>query len=135
MSLLDEIYESEHLICKGLKEINDKGELNKETLPMMGELVDMAKDVFSITMHAEYPEYSMNDYSRGRDNYSMGNYSRDNYGEQSYARRRDSMGRYSRGYSRGNDNTISKLEEKMHNARNEEEREKYHRMIIELENM
>lgn len=134
MSLLDEIYESEHLICKGLKEINDKGELNKETLSMMGELIDAAKDVYELEMRAEYPEYSMNDYSRGRDNYSMGNYSRDNYGEQSYARRRDSMGRYSRGYSRGND-TISKLEEKMHNARNEEEREKYHRMIIELENM
>lgn len=131
MSLLDEIYESEHLICKGLKEINDKGELNKETLSMMGDLIDMAKDYFEVTMRAEYPEY---DYSRGRDDYSMGRYSLGDH-EQSYARRRDSMGRYSRGYSRGNDNTISKLEEKMHNARNEEEREKYHRMIIELENM
>lgn len=130
MSLLDEIYESEHLICKGLKEINDKGELNKETLSMMGDLIDMAKDYFEVTMRAEYPEY---DYSRGRDDYSMGRYSLGDH-EQSYARRRDSMGRYSRGYSRGND-TISKLEEKMHNARNEEEREKYHRMIIELENM
>lgn len=144
MSLLDEIYESEHLICKGLKEINDKGELNKETLSMMGELVDMAKDVFSITMHAEYPEYSTDNYSResysGNDYSMRGDYSmRDGYSreyDQSYMRRRDSRGRYSRGYGRDgmNDEIIAMLEDKMKSATNEQDREKYRRKIIEMEN-
>lgn len=141
MSLLDEIYESEHLICKGLKEINDKGELNKETLSMMGELVDMAKDVFSITMHAEYPEYSTDNYSRERysgNDYSMrGDYSmRDGYSrqyDQSYMRRRDSRGRYSRGDGM-NDEIIAMLEDKMKSATNEQDREKYRRKILEMEN-
>ena len=61
MSLLDEIYESEHLICKGLKEINDKGELNKETLSMMGDLVDMAKDVYEIEIGESEYDYIKTD--------------------------------------------------------------------------
>lgn len=130
-NLLDEIYDAEHLLCKGLHEINEKDSLDKNTLEMMGELIDMAKDYYEITMRAEYPEYSQGVVRR--DDYSMrGDYMYD--GNQSYARRRDSRGRYSRGYSRGDD-MISRLEEKMNNAPNEVEREKYRKMIIEMENM
>ena len=108
-----------------------KDSLDKNTLEMMGELIDMAKDYYEITMRAEYPEYSQGVVRR--DDYSMrGDYMYD--GNQSYARRRDSRGRYSRGYSRGDD-MISRLEEKMNNAPNEVEREKYRKMIIEMENM
>ena len=130
-NLLDEIYVAEHLLCKGFHEINEKDSLDKNTLEMMGELIDAAKDYYEITMRAEYPEYSQGVVRR--DDYSMrGDYMYD--GNQSYARRRDSRGRYSRGYSRGDD-MISRLEEKMNNAPNEVEREKYRKMIIEMENM
>ena len=130
-NLLDEIYDAEHLLCKGFHEINEKDSLDKNTLEMMGELMDAAKDYYEITMRAEYPEYSQGVVRR--DDYSMrGDYMYD--GNQSYARRRDSRGRYSRGYSRGDD-YIAKLEEKMNNAPNEMEREKYRKMIIEMENM
>lgn len=143
-SLLDEIYDAEHLLCKGFHEINSKESLDKNTLEMMGELLDAAKDFYEVTMKAEYPEYSrgMGDYSRNE--YSMRGYSGNDYsmrngdymydGNQSYARRRDSRGRYSRGYSRGDD-MIAKLEEKMNNATTDQEREKYRKMIIEMENM
>lgn len=134
-NLLDEIYDAEHLLCKGFHEINEKDSLDKNTLEMMGELIDAAKDYYEITMKAEYPEYSQANYPArySRDDYSMrGDYMYD--GNQSYARRRDSRGRYSRGYSRGDD-MISRLEEKMNNAPNEVEREKYRKMIIEMENM
>ena len=113
------------------KTLLKKDSLDKNTLEMMGELIDMAKDYYEITMRAEYPEYSQGVVRR--DDYSMrGDYMYD--GNQSYARRRDSRGRYSRGYSRGDD-MISRLEEKMNNAPNEVEREKYRKMIIEMENM
>ena len=134
-NLLDEIYDAEHLLCKGFHEINEKDSLDKNTLEMMGELIDAAKDYYEITMRAEYPEYS---HGYSRDGYSRNDYSmRNDYmydGNQSYARRRDSRGRYSRGYSRGDD-VIAKLEEKMNNATTDQEREKYRKMIIEMENM
>ena len=134
-NLLDEIYDAEHLLCKGFHEINSKESLDKNTLEMMGELIDAAKDYYEITMRAEYPEYS---HGYSRDGYSRNDYSmRNDYmydGNQSYARRRDSRGRYSRGYSRGDD-VIAKLEEKMNNATTDQEREKYRKMIIEMENM
>ena len=135
-NLLDEIYDAEQLLCKGLHEINEKDSLDKNTLEMMGELIDAAKDVYEIEMRAEYPEYSQG-YSRNDHSmrYSMdGTHDYMYDGNQSYARRRDSRGRYSRGYSRGDD-MISRLEEKMNNAPNEVEREKYRKMIIEMENM
>lgn len=139
-SLLNEIYDAEHLLCKGFKEINEKDSLDKNTLEMLGDLLDAAKDMYTVQMYAEYPpEYSQGNYSRN--DYSMRGYSRDDYsmnypmrnsydGNQSYARRRDSRGRYSRG-----DDLIARLEEKMNNAPNEQEREKYRKMIIEMENM
>lgn len=138
-SLLDEIYDAEHLLCKGFHEINSKESLDKNTLEMMGELLDAAKDFYEVTMKAEYPEYSQGNYSRN--DYPMRGYSRDDYsmnypmrnsydGNQSYARRRDSRGRYSRG-----DDLIARLEEKMNNATTDQEREKYRKMIIEMENM
>lgn len=139
-NLLDEIYDAEHLLCKGFHEINEKDSLDKNTLEMLGELLDAAKDMYTVQMYAEYPpERGMGDYSRNE--YSMRGYSRDDYsmnypmrnsydGNQSYARRRDSRGRYSRG-----DDLIARLEEKMNNATTDQEREKYRKMIIEMENM
>lgn len=140
-SLINEIYDAEHLLCKGFHEINEKDSLDKNTLEMLGELLDAAKDMYTVQMYAEYPpEYSQGNYSRN--DYPMRGYSRDDYsmrsgdymydGNQSYARRRDSRGRYSRGHG---DDMIARLEEKMNNAPNEQEREKYRKMIIEMENM
>lgn len=136
MALMDEIYRSEELICKGLHEINDRGELDDRDLERMGELIDAAKDYYEMTMKAEYEDGYAEGYSRG---YSNG--SNNQSYNQSYARRRDSRGRYTsygRDYMRGHDNVndemISMLEEKMNHAATEEERERYRRKIIEIEN-
>lgn len=128
-NLLDEVYRSEELICKGLHEINSKGDLNPQSLEQMGELLDAAKDLYAITMKAE--EYDGQSYGQ-----SYG-YNQNNY--QSYANRRGSSRGYSRGYNRGysrdsvDDEMISMLEEKMRNAGSEQEREKYRMKIMELE--
>jgi len=135
MNLLDEIYRSEDLLCKGLHEINDRGELNPQSLEQLGDLLDAAKDMYSVTMKAEYG------YSERGDMWD------NSYG--SYARRRDSRGRYSRGYDEYSHNDYSQnnyrgysrdedeikmLEDKMRRATNEEERERYRRRIIDIEN-
>jgi hypothetical protein len=69
---------------------------------------------------------------RGRDGDGDGRYSEDS----SYRRGRDAMGRYTSrddGYSRhGKDEMIAHLEEMMHNARNDEERESYRRAIEQM---
>ena len=53
MGLLEEIYNTENLLTMGLHEINEKGALDKETLEMMGELLDASKDMYEIKMRAE----------------------------------------------------------------------------------
>ena len=115
MGLLDEVYSSETLLCKGLHEINERGELTGETLDMMGKIMDAAKDMYEIRMRAEYP-----DYSNGRRGYS-----RPHTYDGMYSGRRGM-------YSRGNDDMISMYEEKMNNAPTEVEREMYRRKIIEM---
>jgi hypothetical protein len=133
-NLLDEIYDAERLLCKGMREINQKDMLDRDSLEMLSELVDAAKDVYEIEMRAEHPEYS---HGYSRNDYSM----RGDYGNQSYAARRDSMGRYSRtgrrGYSRDSvhDEMIAMLEQKMNAAPNEQEREMYRRKIMEMDAM
>ena len=141
--LLDEVCRTEDLLSKGLHEINEKGDITEKSLDQMGKLLDAAKDMFTIQMRAE----SEDGYSE-RGNYGRYSNDWDRMDGASYARRRDSRGRYSRagysregGYSRAgysregaNDEMIEMLEEKMRNAVDATEREKYRKMILELEN-
>ncbi len=77
---------SEKMLCKGIDEINDRGDLNASNLELLGEAVDALKDIYSIKEKTEEGSY---------ERYMA--YSNDGYG----ARQRDSRGRYRNEYGRG----------------------------------
>lgn len=136
-----------------LDQLNRKEQFTKEDICIMGELVDMLKDIETVEAMKEaaaqgYSRDYGRDYSRGYDeDYAYGSYERrGNSNEGSYRRGRDSMGRYvsrdgqsyrgnsyEEGYSRhSNDEIIKHLEQMMMNARNPEERENYRKTIEQM---
>ena len=147
MNTLKSIMEDE------LKQYERKEQLTKEDICIIGEMVDIVKDIETINAMKEASangwsrDYGM-DYSRGYDDdysnayrYSYDGRGRDNrdsrYSETgSYARGRDSMGRYTsrdEGYSRhSKDEMIKHLEQLMMNARTPEERENYRATIEQM---
>ena len=126
------------LLCKQIDKINKKGDITPDELTRMDKAIDIIKDCSVICAMEEYgkdPEEEM--YS------SMGYYGRNSrtagmtrmpmYSSQG----RDSMGRYSSsmGYSRddGAKQTMRHdLEMKLANARTEDERQMYMRMMDAL---
>ena len=138
------IKEFGEMLCKQIDKINKKGDITPDELQRMDKAVDIIKDISVICAMEEYgkdPEEEM--YS------SMGYYGRNSRTAMPYvhdpmrnmpmysAQGRDSMGRYSStmGYS-GDDGAKQTmrhdLEMKMANARNEEERQMYMRMMNAL---
>ena len=122
--IMDELDHTEELLYHGLKEINNSGDLNASNLEMLGEILDGVKDLCEIkgkggAMEEEYG------YSSGR--YRM-------YDGRSYGRSYDdgmSHGRYDNRYS-GNE-MLDDLRHKMNNAKSEQERETYRKLIREYE--
>lgn len=136
MELLDA---SEKMLYKGIREINQKGDLNSASLEMLGEVVDAIKDIHEIKDH----EMNGGSYERMMpvyDYYGRRGYGNDGYGGMDeYGRRRDSMGRYmdGRGDIRGSyrhegDEDKDYLEWKMRNAQSEQEREMYRRKLDQM---
>lgn len=123
------------MLCKQIDKMNKKGDITPDELKRSGEVFDILKDFETVCAMEEYgqdPEGEM--YS------SMGYYGRNSRTAQPMMRMpmyssqgRDSMGRYSStGYSRddGAKQTMRHdLEMKMANARNEDERQMYMRMM------
>lgn len=138
----------EELVNEGLDEIVKKGQLDKDTVCLIGELIDVRKDLATMEAMEDagysegYPMYYMDDgmsYARG----GRGGSSR---GRGSYARRGGSYerggsyarggGSYARGgYSRDDDKEemIESLEEAMENATSEHDRAAIQRMIMKAE--
>ena len=122
------------LLCKQIEKINKKGDITPDELTRMDKAIDIVKDCSVICAMEEYgkdPEEEM--YS------SMGYYGRNSRTPMPMwsSQGRDSMGRYSSsmGYSRddGAKQTMRHdLEMKLANARNEEERHMYMRMMDAL---
>lgn len=122
------------LLCKQIEKINKKGDITPDELTRMDKAIDIVKDCSVICAMEEYgkdPEEEM--YS------SMGYYGRNSRTQMPMwpPQGRDSMGRYSSsmGYSRddGAKQTMRHdLEMKLANARNEEERHMYMRMMDAL---
>lgn len=79
-----ELKKAEHLLCKGLKEINDKGTLNMQSLEVLDKIADIALDISKVS----------------KEDGSFSRFYDDGYGR----RRRDSMGRYTEGYNAGEAN-------------------------------
>ena len=119
------------MLCKQIDKMNKKGDITPDELKRSGEVFDILKDFETICAMEEYgqdPEGEM--YS------SMGYYGRNSRTQMPMwsSQGRDSMGRYSStmGYSRedGAKQTMRHdLELKMANARTEDERQMYMRMM------
>ena len=125
------------MLCKQIDKMNKKGDITPDELKRSGEVFDVLKDFETICAMEEYgkdPEgelYPLNSLT--------GYYGRNSRTQMPMwsSQGRDSMGRYSStmGYSRddGAKQTMRHdLEMKLANARNEEERQMYMRMMDAL---
>ena len=113
-------------ICDEIDELERKAEKD-------GKLTMSEIQYLDILAHAKKNLLKTEDYDGGYSERGM------SY-ESSYARgrgrnaRRDSMGRYSRGYSRGG-SIMDELHDLMENAPDERTRMEYEKMIDKMENM
>lgn len=153
MEIMQELHRTEELLHKGLKEINDKGELNNASLDVLGKTLDAVKDLCEIK-EKDNPSYGRNhggmwtaegSYGRMMPMYGRrdgdgdgryyegmrydGMYGRNDYG------RNDSYGRnesYGNSYGH-NQEIIESLRRDMNNASSEQEREYIRNMIRKYE--
>ena len=150
MELKHELARTEELLHKGLKEINDKGELNNASLDTLGKALDAIKDLCEIkekenpsyghrgewTAEGSYgrmaPEYRW--YGRrdgdGDGRYYEGyrGYGNNDYGDRGYGNRSSE-----RMYGH-NEDMVEKLRKDMQNASSEQEREYIRKLIRQYEN-
>ncbi len=143
--IMEELGRTEGLLHKGLKEINDKGELTAQSLEVLGETLDGIKDLYEIKgtgldMINQYG-YSSRPYMMyRRDGDGDGRYyerrmmyegNGSSYGYEGNSYRNDSYG-YNNRYS--GDAYVDELRRKMENAKTEQEREMLRGMIRDHEN-
>ena len=135
MEMMHELKRTEELLLKGIKEINDKGELNSQSLESLGKAVDAVKDLCEIK-EKENPSYG----HRGEWT-AEGSYGRmvPEY-RWSYGRRDgDGDGRYYEGHDRRdrsyghNEDIVEKLRKDMQNASSESEREYIRKLLRQYE--
>lgn len=133
------------LIYDELEELSHVDRLSKEVVCVIGELVDILKDMGTIEMfedgdYAPDDEYSLaNSYARGGssqrsysrgNSYNNGNSYRGGRGGSGYSRRGG------RGYSRadGKEHMIEKLEHLMNEAQSEADRVAIKKLIDQMDN-
>ena len=135
--IMETLDKAEKMLCKGIDEINQKGELNASSLEMLGSATDALKDIYSVREKMDggsyeryMPRYMDDGYgarrrdSRGR--YMNDGYMRDGYERYDYSNYR--AGNY--GYSNADEKEF--LRWKMQNATNEQEREMYRRKLEQM---
>ena len=120
-------------ICDELEELESKAEKGKLSMAEVqyGDILAHFKK--NLMKADELDEGYSNNYSRRGTSYRY-------EGEGSYARgrrnaRRDSMGRYSRGYSMGTEDMVSELHELMNDAPDDRTRKEFQRFIEKIESM
>ncbi len=116
--------ELEDMLCEELDEIAKKGELSAGGLDAIQKLTHSLKSIKTIEAMDD-AGYSHAVYPGGHDG---------DYGYSRRGQRRDSMGRYSRSYSR-NDGMVEELRDLMRDAPNEHVRQKIENLISEIERM
>lgn len=147
-----ELERTEELLNKGLKEINDKGELNNTSLDVLGKALDAMKDLCEIK-EKDNQSYGRGMWTtegsfgarRGRDGDGDGRYNESRYrgyggygergyGERGYGERGygERYGEYGRMYGQGED-MVEKLRREMENATSEQEREYIRKLIRKYE--
>jgi len=124
------LYDLKDKAIKELELYGGKDRLDASDWEVIDLLAHTTKNLCKvIESYEEEEEYSNRG---GYSNRRM--YSRDNMGDRgSYARRRDSMGRYSREGAR--DDLMDNLHSLMNSARTEAERQEYQRMIDRMGDM
>lgn len=149
---MKELQRTEELLHKGLKEINDKGELNNASLDTLGKALDAMKDLCEIKekenpsygrggewmaegsyrrMAPEYRWYGRRD-GDGDGRYYEG-YHGDSYGNRDYGNRDYGNRDYGRMYGQ-NEDMVEKLRRDMNNATSEREREYIRKLLKQYEN-
>ena len=125
---MHELYDLKEMLCKELKEYGEKGEMTAGTLDVVDKLAHTVKNLDKIIEAYEdegnsgYYPYAYDDsMNRGGRSYNG------SYRGRSYARRRDSMGRYSR------DGLADKMRELMEDAPDDRTRQEIKRMVEKLE--
>lgn len=125
----NKLYELKEKLCKELEEYSAK-DLSPQSLEVVDKLCHAIKNLDKIIEKYEEKEYS-NAYRMAYNPYGM-------YNDGSYARgrntRRDSMGRYSTGYSR-DDNMIMELTELMDDAPDDRTRMEFQKFINKMKMM
>ena len=112
------LYDLKEMLCKELEEYGKKGELSAGSLDIVDKLAHTIKNLDKIIEVYEDGSYS----SYG------GSY--DYRGDRSYARRRDSMGRYSR-----NSDIVDRLKSLMHDAPDDRTRQEIKNLVSKMEMM
>lgn len=138
---MDTIYELKDLLEKEIKKVTAKGDISPTEVKTIGEAVDILKDIETICAMKEYgnddSSYAMSNRGYSTMRMPMDRMYRDSYDSydgNSY--KRDSMGRYSRdNYSRHDqrEEMVMRLEQRLKNARSEEERKAIMECINDLE--
>ena len=155
MEMMHELHRTEELLHKGLKEINDKGELNNSSLDVLGKTLDAIKDLCEIKADDENRTYGgrhggmwtaegsygrrMPEYGRmygRRDGDGDGRYYEGYYGNDGYGRNEG----YGRNDGRDHGNAyghnadmVESLRRDLQNASSEQEREYIRNMIRKYE--
>ena len=135
---MHELYELKEKLCDELKEYGSKGDLTAGSLEVVDKLAHAVKNLDKIIEAYEdedgysegwMPRYYYNDgsYADGRGTTNRGG--NRGYRGRSYARRRDSMGRYSR------DGMADKLRELMEDAPDDRTREEIRKLADKMESM
>lgn len=136
---MEKLYELKKKLCKQLEEYADK-DLTSNILEVVDKLTHTIKNLDKIIAKYEEKE-NVNSFNNSfGTSYAMPNYVYDmNAGGGSFARgrsggRRDSMGRYSNGYSRNGD-IIMELTDLMEDAPDEMSRMEIQKLIKKMRNM
>lgn len=148
MEMMNELHRTEELLSKSLKELNNKGDLNNQTLDLLGKTLDAVKDLCEIK-EKENPSYGnhhggmwtaegsygrmMPMYGR-RDGDGDGRYYEGYRGYDGMYGRND--GGYGRNYGNSyghNQEIVENLRRDLNNASSEQEREYIRNMIRKYE--
>jgi len=128
------IYDLKDLLCKELEEYGKKGDLTAGSLDVVDKLAHTIKNLDKIIeTYEEEGEYSSRgSYNGGSYNYRNSYHNSYRDGDMSY--KRDSMGRYSRNYSRDAD-MVERLRDLMNEAPDDRTRQEIQRLVTKMEQM
>lgn len=150
MEMMHELKRTEELLHKGLKEINDKGELNNASLDVLGKTIDAIKDLCEIKRD-DSQSYGHRGMWTAEGSYGRMMPEHMNYGAGRHGMDGDGDGRYNEGRYRGydgygnrggnyegsyghNSEMLESLRRDMQNANSEQEKEAIRKLIRKYEN-